>query len=432
MTSNFTAFLRPFRAACLFVLLTVCCGGCSDSGSVDETPPADQLALSPSSLVFDEQDPAKNEFTVTVTDGLTWVLQVKPSAAGCKFSASSGRGSGSFRVEQMPDDSSIEIEAVHTYNNGTQLKSNSVRITRGKAVLEPTLELAPEKLTFDPDDASANTVQVRSNTVWSAVASDEGLVFSPASGENDGVITVTAAPSLDAAYQSKIYRKDGPSGSDPYQYWTSNTMAYLQRSGYWGKGHLCMSSERGGANQQINMQTFYPTNIAPQPSAKASTFGTVWGYVEALFAGTRNSENDIVADDGVQNMNIVSDTLFVVAGCYYEHDYWQEYDSSDSNQAEPDPAQKLCTMPTHQFKMALRTKSGSTGKRIQECTADELQAVGFWIETFTESPETSARAELRRLAVPVSFIEEKMGMTFFPDVPEEVKTRIPVPEEWGF
>lgn len=51
MTSNFTAFLRPFRAACLFVLLTVCCGGCSDSGSVDETPPADQLALSPSSLV---------------------------------------------------------------------------------------------------------------------------------------------------------------------------------------------------------------------------------------------------------------------------------------------------------------------------------------------------------------------------------------------
>ena len=43
----------------------------------------------------------------------------------------------------------------------------------------------------------------------------------------------TADPSLDAAYQSKIYRKDGPSGSDPYQYWTSNTMAYLQRSGYW-------------------------------------------------------------------------------------------------------------------------------------------------------------------------------------------------------
>lgn len=122
------------------------------------------------------------------------MLQVKPSAAGCKFSASSGRGSGSFRVEQMPDDSSIEIEAIHAYNNGTQLKSNSVRITRGKAVLEPTLELAPEKLTFDPDDASANTVQVRSNTVWSAVANDEGLVFSPASGENDGAITVTAAP----------------------------------------------------------------------------------------------------------------------------------------------------------------------------------------------------------------------------------------------
>ena len=68
------------QAACLFVLLTVCCGGCSDSGSVDETPPADQLALSPSSLVFDEQEPAKNEFTVTATDGLTWVCLLYTSS----------------------------------------------------------------------------------------------------------------------------------------------------------------------------------------------------------------------------------------------------------------------------------------------------------------------------------------------------------------
>ena len=259
MTSNFTAFLRPFRAACLFVLLTVCCGGCSDSGSVDETPPADQLALSPSSLVFDEQDPAKNEFTVTVTDGLTWVLQVKPSAAGCKFSASSGRGSGSFRVEQMPDDSSIEIEAVHTYNNGTQLKSNSVRITRGKAVLEPTLELAPEKLTFDPDDASANTVQVRSNTVWSAVASDEGLVFSPASGENDGAITVTAAPAgktsvitdRDAAGRDYMREPDSRSGGD-------DLLRRLRSDAFFGMGRcerrMAESDRSGGGRGDLYLR----------------------------------------------------------------------------------------------------------------------------------------------------------------------------------
>ncbi len=86
----------------------------------------------------------------------------------------------------MPDDSSIEIEAIHAYNTGTQLKSNSVRITRGKAVLEPTLELAPEKLTFDPDDASANTVQVRSNTVERRCERRRAGVFSGIGRERRG------------------------------------------------------------------------------------------------------------------------------------------------------------------------------------------------------------------------------------------------------
>ena len=95
-------------------------------------------------------------------------------------------------------------------------------------------------------------------------------------------------------------------------------------------------------------------------------------------------------------------------------------------------------MPTHQWKIMLRTKAGNTKKRIADCTADELQAVGFWVETFTHSAladsETGAgtKAQLRAIAVPVSFIEEKMDMKFFPDVPDEVKSRTPVPADWGF
>ena len=85
----------------------------------------------------------------------------------------------------------------------------------------------------------------------------------------------------------------------------------------------------------------------------------------------------------------------------------------------------------------LRTKAGDTKKRIADCTADELQAVGFWIDTFTQSDLADAtgagtKAQLREIAVPVSFIEEKMDMKFFPDVPDEVKSRKPVPSDWGF
>ena len=199
-----------------------------------------------------------------------------------------------------------------------------------------------------------------------------------------------------------------------------------------------MSRERGGKDSEINKQTFYPTNIAPQPNAAASTFGTVWGCVEAVISGSNNTENDITADDGRTNINRVADTLFVVAGCWYEHDNWKDFDSSNYSEPTPDPKQKECIMPTHQWKIMLRTKAGNTKKRIADCTADELQAVGFWIETFTHSDlvdsETGAgtKAQLRAIAVPVSFIEGKMGMKFFPDVPDEVKGREPVPGEWGF
>lgn len=238
-------------------------------------------------------------------------------------------------------------------------------------------------------------------------------------------------PALDAGYQSKIYRSDGPDGSDPYQYWSTNTISTLGFFGSWTKGHLCMSRERGGKNQEINRQTFYPTNIAPQPNDKASTFGKVWGCIEALISGTDKLDNDITADDSSPNLNIVADTLFVVAGCHYAHDNWTDYDSSDYNQPTPDPNQKLCVMPTHQYKVLLRTRSGNTGKSIQECSADELQCVGFWLDTFTNLDASSAQTVLRQIAVPVSEIEQQTGLTFFPDVPPSVKQQCN-PSDWGF
>ena len=70
--------------------------------------------------------------------------------------------------------------------------------------------------------------------------------------------------------------------------------------------------------------------------------------------------------------------------------------------------------------------------RVQDGTADELQAVGVWVETFTDRSHGSVRQQLREIAVPVSYIEQQTGLTLFPEVPAEVKSRTPVPEEWGF
>ncbi len=238
-------------------------------------------------------------------------------------------------------------------------------------------------------------------------------------------------PALDAKYQSKIYKSDGPTGSDPYQFWSTNTIYKQERRGSWIRGHLCMSSERGGADTEINRQTFYPTNIAPQPNGTASTFGSVWGSIESLISGTENLKNDITADDNSSNLNIVADTLFVVAGCHYEHDDWTDYDSSNYTQPEPDPNQKLCVMPTHQYKVLLRTRDGNSKKKIQDCSASELQTIGFWVDTFTDLDATSAKAVLNQIAVPVSTIEKKTGLIFFPGVPDKVKEQCN-PSDWGF
>ena len=193
-----------------------------------------------------------------------------------------------------------------------------------------------------------------------------------------------------------------------------------------------MSSERGCGDKQnpalLNRQTFYPTNVAPQPSGNDYTFGTVWGYVESLFSGTRNiGETEFPADDGQVNLNQVADTLFMVAGCHYGNLSLVETDATYFS--EFSSASKLCTMPTHQFKLALRTKKGNTGKRIQECDANELQAIGFWIPTYMTDAVTSGRID--RFAKPVAEIERLTNITFFPEVPAEVKASFDR-SEWGF
>ena len=84
-----------------------------------------------------------------------------------------------------------------------------------------------------------------------------------------------------------------------------------------------------------------------------------------------------------------------------------------------------------QYKVLLRTRSGNTGRPIQECSASELQCVGFWVETFTQLDASSVRGVLQQIAVPVSWIEQQTGLTFFPEVPAEVKQQFDS-SDWGF
>lgn len=462
------ARLAKTLVAGLAALTAFSCGGNADDGFLFA-----RIVSGP--FAFSETDPAAN--TVQVVSNTRWQVAYSPADVFVKIEPLTGSGSGSFRIAEMPRGMTIEVNVRAA---GNAVGGQSIAVTRAAAEEpdpdpEPTPDPEPDP---EPDPAAgyrfpelpANWVAPtgeaaarlgdlafythrstsvktkksvrnysycydtrRHNPVW--VAYPLHAVYREGGTGRTNPDPWTPDPMLDEALQSKIYKSagDGEGIYDGYQFWGTATMKRLGVGGYWSKGHLCMSSERGGANSEINMQTFYPTNIAPQSSAAASDFATVWSYVETLFSGTNDYKNtDFTADDGAQNINIVADTLYLVAGCHYEHDDWKDYDASNYSYTPSESAvSKYCIMPTHQFKMALRTKKGNTGKKIAECSADELQAIGFWIEAFPAGVSSSATAQLNKIAVPVSFIEQKTGIEFFPDVPAEVKASYNA-ADWGF
>lgn len=47
-----------------------------------------------------------------------------------------------------------------------------------------------------------------------------------------------------------------------------------------------------------------------------------------------------------------------------------------------------CPVPTHYYKVLLRTKQGTTGQPVTTLAADELQCIGFWYEQTTDKAQT--------------------------------------------
>ncbi len=154
-------------------------------------------------------------------------------------------------------------------------------------------------------------------------------------------------------------------------------------SGSYDRGHQMASADRQ-ATVAMNKQTFYFSNMTPQ-------------------LGTLNQNIWAALESKVRDQKC-SDTLYVVTGA--------DYTTSIGSTTDRDG--KVCPLPGAYYKVILRTRSGTSGKAVSECTADELKAVGFWYEHRSYSS----------LATPVSVaeIEERTGFTFFTTVPEEVKS----------
>lgn len=168
----------------------------------------------------------------------------------------------------------------------------------------------------------------------------------------------------------------------------------------YNRGHQIASADRQ-ASAQMNAQTFYFSNSTPQQSAFN---GGIWGTLE----------------NAVRNKQC-SDTLYVVTGAHFASGVTmpKAYDANGDN----------APVPTHYYKVLLRTKKGNIGKPISDCSASELIAIGFLMEH--PKSNTSLDKSFKEYAVSVEDIEELTGHTFFPTAPAEVKSSFKL-SDWNF
>ena len=169
-------------------------------------------------------------------------------------------------------------------------------------------------------------------------------------------------------------------------------------SGY-ARGHILPSASRYNTFN-TNAQTFYSVNIMPQ---EYDFNGGSWVTIENKVRGW-----------------VVPDTLFVVTGTLFE-----------GAKRTVSKSGVTATVPSHAYKLLLRTKAGNTKKHLSNITsADELQCIAFLYEN-NESAEFDTP---QQAATTVAEIERRSGFKFFrnlnPAIADKVKSQKNL-KDWG-
>ena len=169
--------------------------------------------------------------------------------------------------------------------------------------------------------------------------------------------------------------------------------------GGYARGHMLPSADRYNT-WNTNAQTCYSTNIMAQNyDFNSASWGTL--------------ENKV-------RTKVCADTLFVVVGTLFE-----------SNKTVSKNGRTI-SVPSHCFKMLLRTKSGNSKKNISEIkSADELMCIGF----IFENNATGASTSLSSAATTVAEIERRSGFSFYqnldPSIADKVKSQCNF-SQWNF
>ena len=345
---------------------------------------------------------------ITGTLGASWSAEITDGTSWCSFKINDPAASTKSGVVQSTANMNL-LDVYYTSNTGNAVRTATIEVSvAGGAPQTLTLTQLFASSTNDPYTEGHAKAWVELPTK----VEDSDYIylthFSGLNGRNvrnyslcyDKELHVAhwVAYPLHTVYRGSVSRDDNftydPKVDRSYQ----PNLAAGSYSGSYDRGHQIPSADRT-ATAELNAQTFYATNMTPQ-------LGSLNRYMWAQLEGK-------VRD------NMCADTLYVVTGCYY----------ANTNMTTTDKNGMKCPIPTNYFKVLLRTKNGQTGKKVTECTADELRAIGFWVEqrSYGSTPTTE-------ICRSVAEIEQMTGFTFFPNIDAEVAKEVKAqnaPSQWG-
>ncbi|MBQ8672696.1 MAG: DNA/RNA non-specific endonuclease [Bacteroides sp.] len=371
----------------LFLSLFTACGGSSDDA--DETSTC-SAAWKTASAVASTKGNATVQISGTL--GTAWTAEITDGVGWCSFDYSDYSDDAATTGGTVTD--GINVCYVYFRNNSTaEQRVATILFTfadGGKQTLTLTQQAAgqvvvPTMGTWAETPSAVENKNYQYVTHYAKLNGKEVRNYSMCFDKTRKVALWVAYP-LHSAYVGGVSRTDAWD-FDPYVPEEAQANLFKSYRGSYDRGHQLPSGDRTGS-AELNEQTFYFSNMTPQLNKLNQQ---MWMHLESEVRNQR-----------------CSDTLYVVTGAYYD---------AASTASTTDYMGGVCPLPTHYFKVLLRTKTGSTGKAIQDCTAMQLKSIGFWVEHKNYGDIQPPRT----ICMSVEAIEKKTGFTFFPTVDPAVK-----------
>lgn len=396
MTSIHKYYTAAIHTALLTVLM-LCVGACgSDDPEVSQEPNDAYWKIS--STVSSSE--GSSAIIITGTTGIEWDAEVVEGNAWCAFS------SKDYTNSTKNGTVSSGLNVLYVYykaNTGKEQRQAKIsfRFAGEEAQTFTLVQLAESQQNLPAFGAWAELPERKENVNYQYVTHYGPLNNNKTVRNYSICFDKTKKAALWVAYPiHNAYLTGSGSRTDAWAFDPIIPIAYqancIEKSyrGSYDRGHQLPSADRLATNE-LNAQTFYMSNMTPQLNRLNQD---MWAKLETKV-----------------RTNKCSDTLYVVTGAIF-----------NTNATTYDGAGNIVSLPSNYYKVLLRTKSGSTGKAIKDCSDSELISIGFWVEHKSYGNIEPPRS----ICTTVADIEKKTGFTFFPQVSTTVKQQNN-PSLWG-